>query len=504
MCKFGVGTIFQESMVIQREKKLKVWGHAQSKDRIQVSVGQEFVEAYTSEDGLWETCLPPLSASADETMIIWNKNTDEKITLNHIAIGEVWIAGGQSNMEYLMKYDADRYRELRKPENSGIRFYDVPHIAFEGDDNPTGHQGIWRIANSENLPFFSAAAYYFAVDMQKKLGVPVGIVGCNWGGTTTLTWMDRERLKAHPVLKKYWESFREECGKISEKEYEERFKNCRKVFREFDLEYNDDIMYGISWPQQLEHMERLKTLPPLPMGKWDANAPGNLFESMVSRIAGFATRGVLWYQGEGDWMRAEDYADLFREVILSWREVWKEELPFLFVQIAPFYKWLGEEGREYPKVRRQQELVSKEVSGTWMTTSTDCGMKWDIHPKQKKPIGKRLALLAFGKIYGEEIACEPSECVEACVTDDKIELLFTSVGTGLTMTDDIQRGMYVCYGETRIEAEHIQCQGNKIILGNPGHGKRPEKVSFMEEAYGECMIYNSVGVPLKPFSIEIQ
>jgi len=503
MKDFTVASIFQDNMVIQRDKEFCIWGTAQAGHVIEVSAGGRKVEVKSKKNGQWKVILPPFSASEGEEICILDHTIEETIRIRNVAVGEVWVAGGQSNMEYLMKYDADRYRELKKPENSQIRFYDVPHIVFEGDDNPTGHQGIWRIANRENLPYYSAAAYYFAKDIQESTGVTVGIVGCNWGGTTALTWMDRERLRVHPILKKYWLDFCRECGKIDEEEYENRFRKCREIFREFDNEYYDEVMYGISWEQQLEHMERMKTLPPLPMGKWDINAPGNLYESMVKTIAGFAVKGVLWYQGESDWMRAEDYACLFREVIASWRNAWNDDFPFLYVQLAPFYRWLGEDGKEYPEVRRQQEIVSREVPSVWMTSSTDCGMKWDIHPKRKQPIGKRLALLARGKVYGEDIVCESPECMEAHMQNGKIELYFSFVGDGLKQTDAIQRGIYVCYGKESMETSVIECKGNKITVNNPDAGRRPDSVSFMEEAYGECLIYNSVGIPLKPFHIEI-
>lgn len=503
MKDFTVASIFQDNMVIQRDKKFCIWGTAQAEHVIEVSLKGQNAKVKSTKDGQWKIVLPSISASENEEIHIQDYTGGGTIQIRNVAIGEVWVAGGQSNMEYLMKYDADRYRELKKPENPQIRFYDVPHIAFEGDDNQTEHQGIWRIANRENLPYYSAVAYYFAKDIHESTGVTVGIVGCNWGGTTALTWIDRERLKGHPILKKYWLDFCRECGEISEEEYENRFWECRRIFREFDNEYIDEILYGISWGQQLEHMERLKTLPLLPMGKWDTNAPGNLFESMVKTIAGFSVKGILWYQGEGDRMRADNYACLFREVITSWRNAWNDELPFLFVQLAPFYRWLGEDGREYPKVRRQQEMISQEVSSVWMTSSTDCGMKWDIHPKRKQPIGKRLALLARGKIYGEDIVCEPPECMEAHIHGSKIELYFSSVGAGLKQADAIQRGIYVCYGEKRAEASVIECEGNKITVNNPDTGRKPDSISFMEEAYGECLIYNSAGIPLKPFHINI-
>lgn len=407
-------------------------------------------------------------------------------------------------MEFLMKYDADRYAEFKKEENRRIRFYDVPHTAFEGDENPVDHQGIWRTASPENLPYFPAVAYYFAQNLQRKLQVPVGILGCNWGGTTALTWIERTRLQHHPILRKYWEEFCSEEKKTPEDEYEKIYRHCMNTYRAFDSEYADQVMYGISWPQQVEHMQRLQKLPPLPMGKWAVNAPGNLYESMVKKVAGFGVRGVLWYQGEGDWMRAEDYTCLFGEVVSSWRAAWQEELPFLTVQLAPFYKWLGEEGREYPMIRRQQEQAAREIPGVWMTSSTDCGMKWDIHPKRKSPLGERLALLARGKVYEEEIVCQPPECKKAYVEDGKLVLEFSETGEGLKMLDAVQHGLYAYSQDKTVELTKLVCCGNKLIIDISAVSGKPERVTFMDSAYGECMIYNSADIPLKPFEIGVE
>lgn len=202
-------------------------------------------------------------------------------------------------------------------------------------------------------------------------------------------------------------------------------------------------------------------------------------------------------------MRADDYAELFRQVILSWRSLWQETLPFLYVQIAPFYRWLGETGEKYPVVRRQQELEMSMTENVWMTSTTDCGMKWDIHPKRKKHIGERLALLARGKVYGEDIVCEPPECREICYDKDRIYLYFTSVGIGLVQTDPYQRYMYAWYGEEKEEIRHMKCENGMIIAENPRNGIKPDKISFMDEAYGDCVIYNSEKIPLKPFEKEV-
>lgn len=494
--------IFQAHMMLQYGKKVRIWGNADAGAEVLVSFGGQTAAGTCDDRGNWEVFLDPLPLLKNQVLTV--RSGDETLTISDVMTGEIWVAGGQSNMEFLMKYDENRYCEYEKAPNPELRFYDVPHLAFEGDDNPILHYGVWRSANAQDMDLFIAVGYYFALHIYETRHVPVGIVGCNWSGTTALTWTDRECLKNHPVLSKYWEEYCEAAAQTEDAEYEKQFRYAKKIIRDFDAKYLDTLMHGASWQWQQEQIERENQLPVLPMGKWDTNAPGNLYESMVKKIAGFAARGVIWYQGESDCFRPNDYAVLFSETIRTWRKAWKDELPFLYVQISPFYRWMFSDGFMYPEVRRQQELVMDMAEAAWMTTTTDNGGKWEIHPKCKKVVGDRLALLARGKVYGEDILCDPPKCVEAVFENDEICMYFENAGQGLYMIEETQDSLYAWYGDEYKSIRHLRCSDDKVIAKNPWTGHTPIRVTFMQEAYGECWIYNSAGIPLRPVDISVR
>lgn len=171
--------------------------------------------------------------------------------------------------------------------------------------------------------------------------------------------------------------------------------------------------------------------PENPMGPYNVGRPGGLYHQMLETIIPCGARGVLWYQGESDEGHADIYDRLFEAMIGCWRESFCQELPFLFVQLAPYGTWLGGTGEKYPELRRRQEMVSRRVPGAYMTSVMDLGMYEDIHPKHKKEVGERLALLARGKVYKEELLCEPPALLGAERKGKKITLHFAHAGVGL-------------------------------------------------------------------------
>lgn len=216
--------LFQDHMVLQRDKKVKIWGTANAGEQITVTMQGMTATALADGDGKWEAVCGPFIASFMEEMTIASKG--ETLIRKDIQVGEVWLAGGQSNMEFHMRYDADMESEKEVCTNSNIRFFDYPEVSYVGQIEEADYgrfYGFWRKAEPDQLERFSAVGYYFARDLQKKYGVPVGIIGCNWGGTPACAWMPWEAV-AEGGGQVYLDEYNEAVESLNLAEYDEKFR----------------------------------------------------------------------------------------------------------------------------------------------------------------------------------------------------------------------------------------------------------------------------------------
>lgn len=505
---FSVALIFQDHMVLQRDKEIPVWGTG--KEGALITVELEDVRVSTKVvGGKWIAVLPPFPALEEVTMKV--TCDDKEITIKDIAIGEVWIAGGQSNMEFYLRYD-EEWEEVRKSGvNTRIRFFDYPKISYTGALEKQGDSafGIWRKATEENLDYYTAVGYYFATELEKRCKVPIGIVGCNWGGTPACAWLDESYLRDNQG-KAWLDDYAAVMETLDVEDYErEYYKNPFNEKKDpFADAVNNRLLEGISKEEQQLLVKQMQDLGPnfLPaMGPKHPNRPGGLYKNMVCKIAPFAMRGVIWYQGESDDAKANIYGTVFSQLIKCWRDLWKEDFPFLFVQLAPFEQWLGNRAINYPVIRKQQEEVSKQIPNTWMASISDVGMQWDIHPKNKRPVGERLALLALGHVYGENILCDAPECETIHIEDGLIRLGCDNAEGGLFKTDDDISALTVYRNGEKENNIIIKLEENNIIVESPLiRASDRIRVEFAMTNYYKVNVYNKAGIPLKPFSIENQ
>ncbi|HCI72940.1 MAG TPA: 9-O-acetylesterase [Lachnospiraceae bacterium] len=504
----SVAKVFQNHMVLQRNKPIRIWGISQPFAEVKAGIGTDQAAIRADADGTWMLELPPQEASAGNRLRI--ESDDEQLDLQDISIGEVWLAGGQSNMEFHMKFDRDFDAVRASGHFQDIRFFDVPEIAYDGeeDDYDYAQFGIWRKATPEDLAYFSAVAYYFADQIGKELNVPIGIIGCNWGGTTASSWMDPRYLEN--TEGSIWLQDYEENKPTDLAAYEAGFaanpSNNRVILLE-DPANIKTMRDGLSREEQAPIRKQILAMagvedlgedtPPLMnYGPKSEQNPGALYHHMLKTIAPYSLRGVIWYQGESDDRHPKVYATVFSQMIRCWRDLWHEELPFLFVQLAPFEQWLHVCGREYPLLRRQQELVSKTVPGVWMTTSGDAGMRWDIHPKEKRPIGLRLALLALGHIYGKDLLCDAPEFLRAEKIGKDLCLRFAH-GDGLYLGDNLKEALELLNQEGNPVAS-IEAVSDKDTLILRGCSNAAT-IRYAQMPFYRAQIFNAAGIPAKPF-----
>lgn len=496
--------IFGDHMILQRQKPILIWGMAEPWTEVKVTLGKAKSKCRAKANGKWGIVLPAREAERGLTMRIVGE--DSEIVYKDVCVGEVWIAGGQSNMEYYMAFDGEFEQTVQEERNEEVRFFGYPKITYEGqlEDYDYREYGIWRLCTKEDLPYFSAVGYYFANQVQKSQGVPVGIVGCNWGGTTACSWMDPALLSDNEG--KVWlEDYEKAMEGLDVEKYKQEYPGNPQNDTSRDLVDPENIRImkvGISREEQLHIMEAEgENFWQTVIGPYYERRPGGLYETMLKKIVPYGTRGIIWYQGESDDEHPDAYSVVFGKMIENWRKLWGEELPFLFVQLAPFGEWFRCSGEKYPRVRTAQEYVSRTVPNTWMASIGDSGMEWDIHPKNKRPVGERLALLARGHVYGEKLLCDAPEVDSAVQSGDKVVIFFKNCGK-LSCEDKKISNFEVISGDgERIAVTDGYVTENQVILSGCAGASQ---VLFAQTGYYEIRIYNEAGIPVKPFVCAVE
>ncbi len=328
--------LFSDNAVLQQKVKVPVWGTTDASDQVTVRFAGQEVTA-TPKDGKWKAELAPLSAGGPLEMTI--TQGADTVSVKNLLVGEVWICGGQSNMQWGLKQSDGGSEAIANARNDKIRLFTVPR---GGAGQPAADvAGTWAAAAPETVGDFSAVGYFFGRDLEKQLGVPVGLIASNVGGTAAEQWMSDESIAGNPDLK------------------------------------------DMSKPQ----------------------GASMLYNAMIAPLAPYAIRGALWYQGESNAGRAFQYRKLLPAMIKNWRDTFAQgDFPFLIVQIAPYTKIVPEPSDSvWAEIRDAQLHISQNVPNTALVVTTDVGDEADIHPRRKEPVGARLALAARGVAYGESI-----------------------------------------------------------------------------------------------------
>ncbi len=496
--------IFKNNIVFQRQKPINIFGVADEAQSLTVYIDNQKIAESEICAGYFKFSIPPQEAVENAEMKIVASSGDE-IILNNVDIGEVWLAGGQSNMEFPMKYEENFNSELEFCEDEHLRFYNVPQYSFEGEEkegfkDKNGYDE-WHSASKETLWCFSAVGYYHAKKLRQELKCPVAILGCNWGGTSATAWMDIDSIRNDKDFAVYCDDFEKQINRDSnyaEKEYKNRKVSNTKLARWA----NDMILYGYGNTKKVQFAcAFVNSFRPKNIGwGWQSyNRPSALYETMLKKIIGYTVKGVIWYQGESDEHHFEMYTRLFGKMIECWRGYWQDDFPFIFVQLAPFG-----DGKNYPELRRQQEQVEKTVPNTYMISITDAGMEKDIHPKNKHDVGYRLTLKALGKVYGFDIACDAPYANKAEIHGNDVILHFADCNK-LYLKGDGINVLRLLSEDGKIKINSAVIKGKTLILKTDEAGdKLVLSAHFADSPYHEVNLYNEAGLPVKPFVIRIK
>jgi len=477
--------LISDGMVLQADKGVAIWGTAEAGSRVSVSFAGQEVSTEAGAEGSWKLRLAPLEADATpREMTI--RDREETVTIKDVQVGEVWIAGGQSNMWYPLAHMNNR-EDQRKDADAleNVRFY----RALGGY-----HPDVWDRVDYERALNVSAVCYFFMTDMAKAFpGIPIAVIDTSVCASWAESWMSKEALEA----------------------------------------YNADP----------DHALKID-IDGSGYGDAPASRPAYWYEEIMTRTFPYGARGVLWYQGEGNVMRPKQYETLLAALIRNWRDGFEQpDLTFLICQLPPKYNKTWDPQREsWAYFREAQFHVSQNVPNTGLVVAPECGAAGNIHPRHKDEFGQRLALAARAIAYGEDIVFSGPIYRSKETAGDRIILHFDHVGSGLVSKDGgALKQFEVCGEDGRFVPAQARIVGDTVVVSSPSVTKpvharyawtnypadmtafeenlarlekemenHPEPRTWLQqqldETYAEnadypveCNLYNAEGLPANPF-----
>jgi len=495
LCGCGLGlradvtlpALFSDNMVLQRGIAAPVWGKAAPGEQVTVSIAGQQATATAGADGRWLARLAPLQAGGPLEMTVAGKNT---ITLHNVLVGEVWVCSGQSNMQFVLASARDSAAEIAAADYPQIRMFTTPGVTAA---TPLAEvAGAWAVCAKDTAPRFSAVGYFFARELQQKLGVPIGMIHSSWGGTPAEAWCDRETLAADPALQPFVAGL---DGKIAE--------HARATY----AQYGDTLR---AWLQEADRAKAEgKPLPPVPASLYGASfaltlppgTPTVLYNGKIAPLVPYGIAGVIWYQGEANANRAAQYRTLFPAMIRGWRRAWGQgDFPFLFVQLANYMAAKPEPGPSQWAELREAQAMTLALPKTGMAVAVDIGDGTNIHPTNKQDVGKRLALNALAMTYGKALEYSGPLYDRMEVQGNAVRLHFTHAAglhagtapgaelTGFAVAGDDQ---HFVWAKAVIDGDTVVVSSDQVAA--------PVAVRYGWADNPACNLYNAAGLPASPF-----
>ncbi len=433
--------LFSDNMVLQRNTAVAIWGWANPSEEIHIitSWDQKEYIVKAGNQANWKTMLNTPDAGGPYTISIKGYN---EVILKNILIGEVWICSGQSNMEYSASWGMkDAAAETAKANAPTIRLFTVPKMTAATPQNNLN--GSWVACTPETMKYFSAAGYFFGKRLQEDLkNVPIGLISSNWGGSAAEIWMPEEVVSGDATLSSA-------AKNLTATEY------C-------------------------------------------PNQPARAYNAMIVPLVDFKIAGAIWYQGESN-VGSQVYDKTFSALITSWRKLWKYDFPFYFVQIAPYN--YGADQYSGVIIRDAQRKVLQEVSNTGMVVTSDISTPDDIHPKDKKPVGVRLANLALANTYKtyKDIPSGPLFS-HFKISKEKVTVYF-DYNEGLYFKDKQNTGFEVAGNDGVFYPAKAVIKDGTVVVQS-GQVKSPAHIRFEWNNTAAANLFNKANLPASGFLSE--
>ena len=474
-----VADIFSDNMVLQREQPITLWGKASPGKKVEVEFAGKKIRTIASADSTWKVSFPKQKASANPQSIII-KSDKESFQLKNILVGDIWICSGQSNMEWEMQKEAHFRAEIANTLQPLIRFLNPPPagryvygVSFNDSINSRLNEkdfyfwNGWKTCDSNTVKDMSAVAYYFAKEIVNDQNIPIGLVNLSIGGAPIETFISREALENS---------------------------------KEFSIKVRGNWLENTSLPEWIRIRGKQNVgnhTPTDNMGPHHGYKPGFAFDAGIKPLLNFPVKGILWYQGESNSLeaaRVQEYKDLQKLLIEDYRNKWKQpQLPFYWVQLSSI-DTTHYQSQFWPQFRDEQRRLLTMINYGGMAVSSDIGFKNDVHPTNKKDIGKRLARWALYKTYNKEIIPSGPLPLQAKYSNGKVIITF-KYAKGLRTSDGRELRGFSLDG---INETAARIQHNKVLIQT---SSKPTEVYYGWKPYSDANLENEEGLPASSFKI---
>lgn len=446
-----LANLFTDNMVLQQQTAAPIWGWDKPGKSISVTTSwnSRHYIARANADGKWLVKVSTPSYGGPYTITV---KGDSTIKLNNVLIGEVWICMGQSNMEIPVKgYKSQpitgSLETILHSANNNIHVYTVPHgskTELQQDSKPSQ----WKVASPESIASFSAAGYYFGRLLNDMLHVPVGLISDNYGGSSVEAWMEPDALKDFPEIK---------------------------------IPAKTDSIKAVS------------------------RTPTTLYNAMLHPAIGYGIKGAIWYQGESNYDRPDQYEKLFPAMVKWLRSVWGEgDFPFYYVQIAPYdytqlppYNAGGKYNSAYLRDAQRKALAAIPNSG--MAVTLDIGDQQTIHPTRKLEVGSRLAYLALAQTYGIKGFDFGSPMFQSITVAGNVATIrFTNAENGLTSFNKPLQNFEIAGKDKMFYPAQAVISGS-VVLVSSAQVKEPVAVRYAFRDFVVGDLFGTNGLPASSF-----
>ena len=497
VAQLSVPHFFSDHMILQRERAAAIWGRADSNAAVNITFKGKSATVKAGADGKWRAQIETGVADATGAVLTITAGA-AKIEIKDVLVGEVWFASGQSNMAFTMNRSPEYTRLMAESNHPGLRMFNAALVTAE--ENQDDIEGTWALTKPDTVPGFSAVAFFFARKLHLELGIPVGVIKSAWGGKPVETFTSREALNTLPATRALVDAMLKEEASYDQAQAQAAYDTRLEQWK---------TTMAAAKGKSADERKRLPKKPDAPKRPLlTEGKPGVLFAAMIHPFTGYTLRGAIWYQGEGNAKAgAVPYDQTLPLMIHDWRKRWADEFSFYYVQLANFHEPSTEPGTPDAWALTQDRMrrVLGTTPKTGMAIINDVGDAKDIHPRNKKDPGERLARWALVKDYGKEMVYSGPLFKTSVEENGTLRVTFDQSGSGLRSRDGSALKRFEIAGADKVwKWADARIDGTDSVIVSNADVKAPVAVRYAWAANPEgANLINSEGLPASVFRTDL-